>query len=90
MYKVIRYFTDLQDDEYLYREGDTYPRNGLKPEPTKERIVELSTNRNLQGVPLIKEVEEPVESVENDVETVEETVETEKPKKRTRRKADEE
>lgn len=87
MYKVIRYFTDLQDDEYIYREGDTYPRNGLKP--TAERIVELSTNRNLQGVPLIK-VEEPVESVENDVETVEEAVETEKPKKRTRRKADEE
>lgn len=88
MYKVIRYFTDLQDDEYIYREGDTYPREGLTP--TTERIVELSTNRNLQGVPLIKEVEEPVESIENDVETAEKTVETEKPKKRTRRKTDEE
>lgn len=88
MYKVIRYFTDLQDDEYIYREGDTYPREGLTP--TTERIVELSTNRNLQGVPLIKKVEEPVESIENDVETVEKTVETEKTKKRTRRKTDEE
>jgi hypothetical protein len=88
MYKVIRYFTDLQDNEYIYREGDTYPREGI--EPTESRIAELSGKFNKQGVPLIKEVEEPVESIENDVETVEETVETEKPKKRTRRKADEE
>lgn len=88
MYKVIRYFTDLQDNDYMYREGDIYPREGLTP--TKERIVELSTNRNLQGVPLIKEIKEPVETTENDVETVEETVETEKPKKRYRRKANEE
>ena len=87
-YEVIKYFTDLQDNDYMYREGDTYPREGLTP--TAERIVELSTNRNLQGVPLIKEVKEPVESIENGVETVEETVETEKPKKRYRRKADEE
>lgn len=88
MYKVIRYFTDLQDNEYIYREGDTYPREGI--EPTESRIAELSGKFNKQGVPLIKEVEEPVESIENDVGTVEETVETEKPKKRTRRKADEE
>ena len=52
MYKVIRYFTDLQDDDYIYREGDTYPRKGLKP--TADRIDELASNRNKRGLPLIK------------------------------------
>lgn len=59
MYKVIRYFTDLQDDDYIYREGDTYPRKGLKP--TADRINELASDRNKRGLPLIKKaVEKPV------------------------------
>lgn len=52
MYKVIRYFTDLQDDDYIYREGDTYPRKGLKP--TADRINELASDKNKRGLPLIK------------------------------------
>ena len=56
MYKVIKYFTDLQDNNYAYYVGDTFPRNGV--EVGAERIAELSSDKNLQGVPLIEEVEE--------------------------------
>ena len=56
MYKVIKYFTDLQDNNYAYYVGDTFPRNGV--EAGAERLAELSSDKNLQGVPLIEEVEE--------------------------------
>lgn len=56
MYKVIKSFTDLQDNNYAYYVGDTFPRNGV--EVGAERIVELSSNKNMQGVPLIEEVAE--------------------------------
>ncbi len=56
MYKVIKYFTDLQDNNYAYYVGDTFPRNGV--EAGAERIAELSSDKNLQGVPLIEEVVE--------------------------------
>lgn len=59
-YKVIRYFTDLQDNNNVYNPADpernTYPRKGL--EPTAERIAELSGSANKQGRPLIELVEE--------------------------------
>ena len=56
MYKVIKYFTDLQDNNYAYYVGDEFPRNGV--EVGAERIAELSSDKNLQGVPLIEEVVE--------------------------------
>ena len=56
MYKVIKYFTDLQDNNYAYYVGDTFPRNGV--EVGAERIAELSSDKNLQGVPLSEEVAE--------------------------------
>lgn len=65
MYKVIKYFTDLQDDNHPYNVGDDYPREGLKV--TKERIEELSSDRNKRKAPLIEiaasqeEEEEPKE-----------------------------
>ena len=75
MYKVVKYFTDLQDDNHAYNVGDTYPREGLSV--TKKRINELKSNKNRQGIPLIvgtdddvnivaekKVTEEKVESVE--------------------------
>lgn len=55
MYKVVRYFTDLQDNDHEYFAGDEYPRNGL--EVTPERIAELASADNKQGVVLIEEVE---------------------------------
>ena len=54
MYKVIHYFTDLQDDGYAYDVGDEFPHKGMTV--TKERIAELSGNGNKQGVSLIVEV----------------------------------
>ena len=56
MYKVIKSFTDLQDNNYAYCVGDTFPHNGV--EVGAERIAELSSDKNLQGVPLIEEVAE--------------------------------
>lgn len=57
MYKVIKSFTDIQDNGYKYKEGDVYPRNGLEVLPS--RIKELSTNSNRRKEPMIKEVSEP-------------------------------
>ena len=56
MYKVIKSFTDLQDNNYAYSVGDTFPHNGV--EVGAERIAELESDKNLQGVPLIEEVVE--------------------------------
>lgn len=55
MYKVIVYFEDLQDNNYAYNVGDTYPRKGLKPKAA--RIEELATGKNIRGIALIKEEE---------------------------------
>ena len=56
MYKVIKSFTDLQDNNYAYYVGDTFPRNGV--EVCAERIAELSSDKNRLGVPLIEETAE--------------------------------
>lgn len=73
-YKVLDYFTDLQDKNYAYNEGDTYPRKGLNP--SEARIHELASDENVRGVPIIVEVEDSVEEVESKAET--ETVVEEK------------
>ena len=59
MYRVIKYFTDLQDNNHEYNVGDIYPHN--KKKVSASRIKELSTDKNRQGVPLIEKVEEPKE-----------------------------
>ena len=56
MYKVIKYFTDLQDNNYAYSVGDTFPRNGV--EVDAGRVAELASDKNRQGVPLIEEIVE--------------------------------
>lgn len=57
MYKVISYFTDLQDFNHPYKVGDDFPRLGLKV--SDKRLEELASNKNKQGKPLIKKVKEP-------------------------------
>ena len=47
MYRVIEYFTDLHDDDHEYREGDVFPREGIKV--SKERLEELASDKNLRG-----------------------------------------
>ena len=59
MYRVIKAFTDLQDNNYAYNVGDEYPRKGLSVLPS--RIKELASSKNRQGVPLIEEIPEKAE-----------------------------
>ena len=58
MYRVIKAFVDLQDNNYAYDPKDparnTYPRKGLNV--LQSRINELASNKNLQKTPLIEEV----------------------------------
>ena len=56
MYKVIKRFRDLQDNNHAYSVGDTFPHNGV--EVDAERIAELSSDKNRLGVPLIEEIAE--------------------------------
>ena len=56
MYRVIKSFTDLQDNNYAYYVGDTFPHNGV--EVGAERIAELASDKNRRGIPLIEEIAE--------------------------------
>lgn len=60
MFRVIKHFTDMQDNNYAYDPKDparnTYPRKGLNV--LQSRINELASNKNRQGVPLIEEIPE--------------------------------
>lgn len=63
MYKVIRYFTDLQDNNRPYNVGDIFPHTECGYPVTEERLAELSTENNLQKAVLIRAVEdEPQEA----------------------------
>ena len=75
MYKVIKYFEDLQDNLHPYNIGEEYPRKGLKV--SKERITELASNKNLQGVPLIEKIEEKAEETAEKVQPIEKAADTE-------------
>lgn len=55
MYRVIKAFTDLQH-HHAYSVGDRFPHNGVVVDA--ERIIELGSNKNRLGVPLIEEVQE--------------------------------
>jgi hypothetical protein len=91
MYRVVQFFTDLQDKGYAYRVGDTFPREGLTP--STARINELLNGTNRRHLKLIEEVEEKASKVdETDVEEVDETPieeaeEIEKPKEKKSAKA---
>jgi hypothetical protein len=96
MYKVIKYFTDLQDNNHAYNVGDEFPHKGL--EVSEKRLLELSTDANRRRMPLIEKVEiveneagetmeevkakEPVEGFMNPPEEPIEEEDNEKPKKR--------
>ncbi len=54
MYRVIKAFTDMQDNNFAYQVGDEFPRKNFSVLPS--RIKELTGSKNRQGVPLIEEV----------------------------------
>jgi hypothetical protein len=100
VYKVIVRFTDIQDYDHEYHEGDVFPRGGMNV--TQERLSELASNRNRRGIPLIEEIqsEKTEKVIDTDIskegvsEVTEEPVKDEsgvspsvkeKPKKRTRK-----
>ncbi len=86
MYRVIKYFRDLKDNNHAYHVGDEYPHGGMAV--SENRLLELSTDKNRRHVPLIAKVEvepvqiEPDESFMNPPEKTEEAVEAPKPKKK--------
>lgn len=81
MYKVIKTFIDLKDNNYKYQVGDEYPRLGYLPSLT--RINELSGKNNLQKTALIKEIND-FDKTNEELEEKEEVIE-EIPKKKTRK-----
>ena len=44
MYKVIKHFIDLHDNDHSYNEGDIFPHEGV--DISKERIEELAGSNN--------------------------------------------
>lgn len=56
MYKAIKTFTDLQDNNHRYHPGDVFPRDGLVV--SDARLKELSSNRNRRKTPMIEKVAE--------------------------------
>lgn len=71
-YEVIHFFTDLQDNNFPYNVGDSFPRVGLTV--NNERLAELSGSNNKQGKPLIlaKEVKEPESATKKRKKTAQE------------------
>lgn len=78
MYKVIKHFTDLHDNDYPYNVGDIFPRSGVSV--SEGRLAELAGSGNKQGVPLIRYVEPLVKGVDEVKKTT---------KKRTKKPAEE-
>lgn len=68
MYKVISYFTDLQDSNHPYKVGDVFPRLGMNV--SEARLKELSSSNNRRKKPLIELVKDvadvQVEEVKED------------------------
>lgn len=76
MYKVIKAFADLHDNNHNYQVGDVFPRAGVSVKD--ERVAELAGSDNKQETPLIESI---------DVNPVEETEKVEKePRKRASKK----
>ena len=73
MFKVLHFFTDLQDNGMPYRVGDVFPHPGISV--SEKRLKELATVNNKQGKPLI--------------ELVRDVSEEESPKKRGRKASNE-
>lgn len=69
MYRVIKAFTDMQDNNFAYQVGDEYPRKGMSV--LQSRINELAGSKNRQGVPLIEEIPEVEEKPKKKTKSVE-------------------
>ena len=61
MYKVVRYFTDIQDNNRPYNVGDVFPHKECGYPVTEDRLAELASRNNLQRTQLIRYEEDAVE-----------------------------
>lgn len=62
MYRVIKFFRDLQDNNHAYHVGDIFPHGGMAV--SEDRLLELSTDTNRRRIPLIEKVEEDISEKE--------------------------
>lgn len=89
MYKVIRYFIDLEDNNHAYHVGDTFPRDGKKV--SVERINALLSGDNKRKAKMIIEdttaVSEPKEEAQEEPQIVEEPKKKEAPKQKASSKS---
>ena len=67
-YKVTVAFADSLDDGFVYRTGDTYPREGY--EPTPDRIIELMGTANGRGFPVMEQVADAPAEPETEKEEI--------------------
>ena len=74
-YRVVRAFSDIQDNYHVYSVGDGFPRAGVVV--GEQRINQLATGKNATGKPVIEIVEDS-KSVEK---SEEQPKRTRKPKK---------
>lgn len=87
MFKVIKEFRDLKDNNYIYRINDIYPYDNKVV--SSERIQELASKKNLIGKNLIKqlkknelvELAEKLNLVVEDESKLEETIKQNIPQK---------
>ena len=84
MYRVIREFTDLQDNNFYYAVGAQFPRNGK--EVSADRLAELVSAANKQGVPLIEEVREKAKAATTEPVKAEPVPVEDEPKKQRGKK----
>lgn len=85
MFRVVKDFCDLQDNNRLCRAGEEYPRPGLIV--GAERIAQLASCENAIGYPLIEAVEAPIKAAEEEPKEIPaETVKPAKKAVRTRNK----
>lgn len=96
-YRVLHTFVDLNDKHYIYRTGDSFPRDGIYV--NDDRILELMSAKNKMGKPVIEEVQDekkmPYEKpmiievpTADSVGDPDNSVPVETPKKRGRRRKD--
>lgn len=83
MYKVIKYFTDLEDNNHAYHVGDIFPHEGKTV--TEERLAELSSDKNKRHVPLIEKVAEDAPAKAEEPIKAEVPNATKKPRKRAKK-----
>lgn len=84
MYKVIKDFSDREDNRFVYRAGDIYPRLGYTP--SNDRVAGLLGTDNGQGVPLIEEyvslAKEDAQEAKTDVDPPKKSEAKRRPRKR--------